>query len=214
MTENQNQNRLKAELQTSMYRYRRWTPEQREAALKERQRRCYPLHSPPHLSESGRYRLITGTCYEHAHFLDSPDRLAWFESELLNHIQEQAVPCTAWVIISNHYHMLVRIDDIKEFTRRLGQLHGRTSFQMNREDNTPGRKVWFRCQDRCMRSEAHFYTTINYIHNNPVKHKHVEKWGDWAYSSFHWWLDRKGRDWLLDLWRQYPVLNYGDKWDF
>jgi putative transposase len=159
------------------------------------------------------YRLITGTCYEHAHFLDSSERLSWFESELLNHIQKQSVPCAAWVILSNHYHILVRIDDIKRFTQQIGQLHGRTSFQMNREDETSGRKVWFRCQDRCMRSEAHFYTTINYIHNNPVKHGHVEKWSDWAYSSFHWYLEHKGRDWLLDLWRQYPVLNYGDKWD-
>ena len=125
------ESRLKAELQTGMYKYRKWTPEQRAAALEERQRRRYPLHGPPHLSEPGRFRIITGTCYEHAHFLDSPERLAWFETELLNHMKEQAIPCAAWVVLSNHYH-----------------------------------------------------------------------------------LEHKGRVWLVDLWREYPVLNYGDKWDF
>ena len=64
-----------------------------------------------------------------------------------------------------------------------------------------------------MRSERHYFTTLNYIHNNPVKHGYVDKWGDWAYSSFHWYLENKGRDWLIELWREYPVLNYGDKWD-
>jgi len=26
-------------------------------------------------------------------------------------------------------------------------------------------------------------------------------------------LQTKGREWLADVWRSYPVLNYGDKWD-
>lgn len=64
-----------------------------------------------------------------------------------------------------------------------------------------------------MRSDRHFYTTINYIHNNPVKHGYVDKWSEWPYSTFHWYLEKKGRAWLVDLWREYPVLNYGEKWD-
>jgi hypothetical protein len=36
---NEDSDRMKAERQTGMYRYRRWTREQREAALKERQQR-------------------------------------------------------------------------------------------------------------------------------------------------------------------------------
>ena len=51
------------------------------------------------------------------------------------------------------------------------------------------------------------------IHNNPVKHGYVKKWVDWAYSSYHWYLENKGRDWLVELWQEYPLLNYGDKWD-
>jgi putative transposase len=159
------------------------------------------------------YRIITGTCYEHANILATPQRLAWFDDQLLAHIQQLNLSCAAWVVLPNHYHVLVKIDDIKQFARDQGILHGRTSFEMNREDGQVGRKVWYRCQDRCMRSEAHYFTTLNYIHNNPVKHGYIEKWGDWPYSSVHWYLAHKGRDWLLDLWREHPVLNYGDKWD-
>jgi putative transposase len=139
--------------------------------------------------------------------------LAWFEQELLNALRDGNVVCAAWCVLPNHYHVLVWIDDIKAFTLRLGQLHGRTSHAMNQEDVTPGRRVWFRSHDRYMRSERHYWASLNYIHNNPVKHAFVEKWTDWPYSSVHWYLETKGRAWLLDLWRNYPVLNYGDKWD-
>lgn len=64
-----------------------------------------------------------------------------------------------------------------------------------------------------MRGERHYYTTLNYIHNNPVKHGHTEKWDDWPYSSFHWYLATMGLDWIDEVWREYPVLNYGDTWD-
>lgn len=105
------------------------------------------------------------------------------------------------------------IDGIRDFSNGLGQLHGRTSFEMNRRDDARGRKVWYRCQDRVIRSERHYYASMNYIHNNPVKHGYSKKWQEWPYSSVHWYLECKGRDWLVDAWRQYPVLNYGDKWD-
>lgn len=196
-----------------MYDYRKWTPEQRDAAIAQRKLQGYPWHSPPHLDGSGQFHIVTGACYEHASILKTTRRLEWFEKEIINHIKDQGLACAGWVVLPNHYHLLVKIDDMQQFSRAQGQLHGRTSFQINREDNEIGRKVWFRFQDRCMSGEAHYFTTLNYIHNNPVKHDYVEKWGDWPYSSFHWYLKEKGRDWLLELWRDYPVLNYGDGWD-
>ncbi len=84
---------------------------------------------------------------------------------------------------------------------------------MNLEDGQRKRKVWYRCQDRIMRSDSHYYTTLNYIHNNPVKHGYVSSWSDWPFSSFAWYSQTSGRDWLDDLWNLYPVLDYGAVWD-
>ena len=156
---------------------------------------------------------MTGTCFEHQRILHDTSRLAWFEDKLLSQLREFQTSCAAWVVLPNHYHVLVKIEEFRAFARSIGQLHGRTSFEMNREDDARGRQVWYRSQDRCMRSEAHYFTTLNYIHNNPVKHGYVKKWTEWPYSSIHWYLKTKGRDWLLDVWRSYPVLNYGDAWD-
>jgi len=84
---------------------------------------------------------------------------------------------------------------------------------MNRDDNERGRKVWYRCAYRIIRSDRHFLTTVNYIHNNPVKHGYVDKWSEWPWSSFHWYLESKGRAEMVQLWRDYPLLGFGDKWD-
>jgi putative transposase len=196
-----------------MYEYRHLSPQQQSDLVAERQRRGYPWHGPPHVDAPAEYRIITATCYEHCKILNTPSRLAWFEDQLLKEVHSLSAPCAAWCVLPNHYHILIRVDDIRQVTRVLGQLHGRTSYQMNRADNAQGRQVWCRCQDRVMRSDRHFYTSLNYIHNNPVKHGYVKKWQEWPYSSIHWYLAEKGRDWLLDVWREYPVLDYGKGWD-
>ena len=47
-----------------------------------------------------------------------------------------------------------------------------------------GKSVWHReYWDRYMRDETHFYRTIEYIHQNPVKAGLVEEPEDWAWSS-------------------------------
>ncbi len=196
-----------------MYDYRTWTPEKQIAVVAQRQKDGLPWHGPPHFDAPGEYRIVTGACFEHKSILQGVERMEWFAGELLSCIQEIGSPCDAWVVLPSHYHLLVQIGDMKKFSHQLGQLHGRTSYSMNKEDGTAGRRVWYRCQDRCMRSEAHYYATINYIHNNPVKHGYATLWTDWPFSSFHAYLDAKGRDWLVNIWQSYPLLNYGDKWD-
>lgn len=196
-----------------MYEYRNLTPEQQQATVAMRQDRGYPWHSPPHLRAPAGYRLVTGACFEHRKLLTTDKRLAWFEAQLLEAIHELDATCAGWCVLPNHYHVLLTVTNVTRLAHILGQLHGRTSYTMNQEDGTAGRKVWYRCHDRVMRSERHLCASLNYIHHNPVKHGYVAKWQDWPYSSALWYLECKGRDWLVDLWRAYPLLNYGDRWD-
>jgi putative transposase len=198
---------------SDMYTYRKLSPREQVALLAERRAHSFPWHGPPHPEAPGDYRIITATCFEHRHLLNSPQRLIWFEEQLLYALEALGSPVAAWCVLPNHYHALVQILEMKAFAGALGQLHGRTSFEMNGEDNQRGRKVWYRCQDRIMRSEGHFWTSLNYVHHNPVKHGYVCKWQEWPYSSVHGYLETKGRDWLMELWREYPLRDYGKGWD-
>ena len=95
----------------------------------------------------------------------------------------------------------------------LGRLHGRTSHRWNGEEQKRGRQVWCKAVDRGMRSEAHYWATMNYVHHNPVKHGYVARWQDWPYSSAIEYLAAVGKARAEEIWRDYPILDYGKGWD-
>src|SRR5262245_27640626 len=108
---------------------------QREAVLKGRIAKNYPLHAPPHPTKEKAYYLLTAANFEHRHIMAEPKR--------------------------------------------------RTEFQWNLEDIQTGRRtVWYEFSDRKIRSEAHFYATLNYLHYNPIKHGYVRLMGEWEWSRF------------------------------
>ena len=194
------------------YEWRRMSDEQRSELLRYRQLNKRPWHSPPHVEREGtRHFHLTAACYEHKpHIGYSPERMQAFESALLEILPINPV---AWCILPNHYHLLVLSDDLKATTKILGKLHGRSSFDWNREEERRGRKIWHGAPDRAMRSTRHFWTTLNYIHHNPVKHGYVEKQTDWPHSSVHGFLEEVGRERAVEIWKEFPVKDYGKGWD-
>ena len=65
-----------------------------------------------------------------------------------------------------------------------------------------------------MKSERHFWATINYIHNNPVKHGYAARWQDWPFGNARDYLDEFGRDEAERVWNEYPVGVYGSGWEY
>ncbi len=131
-----------------------------------------------------------------------------FEQSILRDIELQA-----WVVLANHYHLLAYVPDFEVLGQLFRSVHGPTSRLWNQADESPGRKVWYRYTDRAIRSERHYYTTLNYIHYNPVKHGYADSPYEWETSSVGWYLEHHGRDWLRDLWISYPLRAYGKQWD-
>jgi putative transposase len=119
----------------------------------------------------------------------------------------------AWCVLPNHYHALVEAPDILLLLRELGRLHGRTSHAWNGEENTRGRKVFFRTVERAMRSDRHFWATLNYVHHNPVHHGYVSRWTDWPWSSATAYLAQTGTTEAARIWLDYPLRDYGQGWD-
>jgi len=198
-----------------MYDWRKMTDEERQEALKFRRARKSPWHSPPHLDFEGDHQyLISSACYEHAPIIGrSPERLTECAEGLLDVCHNFCRSLYAWCILPNHYHAVIETDQIKELRHALGQLHGRCSFIWNSEDHTRGRKVWHNCFERPIKSKRHFWATLNYVHHNPVHHGYVDRWQDWPWSSASEFIKVVGRPRALELWIQYPILDYGKKWD-
>lgn len=139
--------------------------------------------------------------------------MADFSRRLLGTLETGCEAVYAWCVLPNHYHALVLARKLPDLLNSIGRLHGRTSFEWNGEDNKRGRKVWFNCAETGMKSERHFWATLNYVHHNPVHHRYVRQWQDWPFSSGEGFLAQCGRERAAELWKEYPIENYGKDWD-
>ncbi|HEX6036026.1 MAG TPA: transposase, partial [Anaerolineales bacterium] len=138
------------------YEYRKLSTREREEIVKYRQAHGYPLHAPPHPFRCAGAYLITAANYEHQAVMSSPERRTEFETRLLNSIKEIAKEIIAWVILANHYHVLLVIQTLDDVSAALKHLHGTTSREWNIEDNLTGqRRVWYKFADTYIRSDTH-----------------------------------------------------------
>ena len=199
------------------YRWRTLTQSEREKLLEERVRRGQPWHSPPHFvfSDDGSHAVhLTAACFEHSPVIGrSTERLDRFACELLESTSKAVERVISWCVLPNHYHILATTEHLPKAISALGRLHGRSAFRWNREDNCRGRQVFCRTSDRVIRSERHFWATVNYVHHNPVRHGYVERWEDWPWSSANEYLRRIGEEDAARIWNEYPLLDYGSGWD-
>jgi len=197
------------------YEYRNLTPKQRKEVVAQRKALGYPLHAPPHPFRDKGYYLLTAANYDHARVMEAPERRTGFETRLLQAFHEIEADIVGWVVLANHYHILTGVESLDQVSATLKQLHGSTSFEWNQADGMKGkRKVWYKFADRMIRSDAHYYQALNYIHYNPVKHGYVENAFDWQWSSLGLYYDEHGRDWLREKWETYlPEKGFGKGWD-
>ena len=108
------------ERQQTMYLWRKLKPVDQETLLLWRQSEQRPWHSPPHYQSDDGLYLITATCYEHHHIVGhSLDRLSNFTYDLLQTIEQAKV--YAWILLPNHYHLLLEYPVVKELLKQLGR---------------------------------------------------------------------------------------------
>ena len=89
----------------------------------------------------------------------------------------------AWVVMPNHVHSLMTRFEEYELKDLVHSLKSYTAHEANRILCREG-KFWMDDYfDRYIRNEKHFYKTIEYIENNPVKAGLCAKPSDWRFSS-------------------------------
>ncbi len=165
-------------------------------------------HHPPHFYLDDTWYILTAATYDHAPFLACEEAKALVRDSLKRLVSRFNLALRAWVILGNHYHLLLKTNEGKGLTRFVGELHGSTSRQLNLREGVLGRQVWHNYWDTCIRSEVDLWTRFNYVHYNPVKHGYVERPDQWEFSSYAYYLRTKGEEWLLDCSQRYPVVDF------
>jgi REP element-mobilizing transposase RayT len=89
----------------------------------------------------------------------------------------------AWVVMPNHVHVLVQLDQQHPLPK---VLHSWKSYVANQANKILGRSgpFWQREYfDRFIRNEDHYRNAVRYIEDNPVKAGLVMLPEDWRFSS-------------------------------
>ncbi len=162
------------------------------------------VHRPLHLTffDEDIY-FITARTYKEELFLFDNQRKKIFKKVFKNLINEYGIKVYAWVILSNHYHLLVEFKKKEETKLFVNRLHSITATLINRLDNKLGRKIWYQYRERIIRNRIDFLKHFNYIHQNPVKHglvKNIDELPNYKFCSYKTWLDKMGEEWLAESW--------------
>jgi len=173
-----------------------------------------PDHHPPHIYADDTWYMITASTPNHAPFLKNEHAKTVVRDKLRDLVLIFGFSFLAWVILDDHYHLLLNPQRGRALPRFIGQLHGSTSRQINLQDSISGRQIWHNYWDTCIRTEVDLWTRFNYIHQNPVKHGYVRNLEEWSFSSYRFYLRQKGVEWLQDCWQRYPVIDYLESDDF
>lgn len=168
-------------------------------------------HHPPHIYLDDSWYIVTASTVDHTRFLVGDAAKSLLRDKLKELVLEFKITLRAWVILDNHYHLLMKTYLGHDLSRFFGKLHGATAWQLNQWAGTPGRQIWHNYWDTCIRDEQGYWTRFNYIHQNPVKHGYVAHTAVWPFSSYHYYLRTEGQEWLDDLLMAYPVRDY--EWD-
>jgi putative transposase len=144
-------------------------------------------HAPVHrLSDNGVYIVTAGTLRKE-HFFGSPSQRDLLESLLLAETKRHGWDLEAWAVLANHYHFVARGNPgSTNMGNFLKAFHSITARELNALDHTPERTVWFNFFDTRLTYQHAYLARLNYVHQNPVKHRLVAVANQYPWCSARW----------------------------
>jgi REP element-mobilizing transposase RayT len=137
------------------------------------------------VSEANRaYLLTTVTHQRHTIFQDwRLARLLIAEMRRLH--DQQLVQSLAWVVMPDHLHWLIQLQEIP-LPKLVLQLNSRSAIAINKARNASGR-VWQKgFHDHALRKEEGLTATARYIVANPLRAGLVQRVGDYPHWDAIW----------------------------
>ena len=94
----------------------------------------------------------------------------------------------AWAVFSNHYHFVGHSPDAgaENLAQMLGSLHEKTAKWINKLDDLAGREVWHNFWETRLTYKKSYLARLNYVHQNPVRHKLVLVANQYPWCSAGW----------------------------
>ncbi len=132
--------------------------------------------------------FVTTSVKEHEKLFDDKIIKGRLRDIIFESIRRHKADLYGYVIMSNHFHLLLRLEaggpGLSRFMQHIKSISARLLY--------PERKgIWQeRFDDVAIYTEEQFRTKLNYIHNNPVKAGLVDRAEDYLFSSAKDWLEK------------------------
>lgn len=162
---------------------------------------------PPHLKIDSEYYFITCRTIDGQFFLQPSKYKSLLFDIIRQKSQKLAVPLLAYVILHNHYHLLIKPPNAEIISKFVIETNGASARAINSADSVIDRKIWWNYFDSPILNKTDFYKHLNYIHQNPIKHG-VFKDFSYQFSSYNAWKDKKGKEFLDDSFVKYPIVDF------
>lgn len=162
---------------------------------------------PNHILQDDSYYFITVRTIEGQWFLQPES----YKQILSDKIHEKSLkfgyPLIAYVILNNHYHLMLKVVDSSKLSKFVSELNGSSSREINKADHVVDRKIWWNFYDHIIRNDSDFFKHLNYLHQNPVKHG-LSGEISYKFSSFDAWVKKKGIEYMNHSFEKYPVIDF------
>jgi putative transposase len=145
-------------------------------------------HAPPHWTFDAGMYFVTASTYHRQPILAGPAELKVVSTRLLESALAFGWSVHAWVVLSNHYHLMARspLGSGESLRAWLRELHRTAAIALNQLANAPGRRVWMNFRESQITHQRSYLARLNYIHQNPVRHGVATSATDYEWSSARW----------------------------
>lgn len=99
--------------------------------------------------------------------------------------ENYSVDIIAYAIMSNHVHLLIYVEDIKELSNFMKKINEDFARYYNHIKNRVGYVYRDRFLSEPITNQKYLLHCISYIHNNPVKANIVKRCKDYKFSSYN-----------------------------
>jgi putative transposase len=162
------------------------------------------IHAPAHYFESHATYIVTAGTLKKEHLINSDQKKECVLTNLRQEIEKYKWELLAWVILINHYHILLKASDhASSLAQLIRNVHTFSARELNKLDRCPGRRVWWNYWDTCITNERSYYARLNYIHWNPVRHGVVTRPEQYRFSSYRDYYNLDDNR-MRNLERDYP----------
>jgi len=131
--------------------------------------------------------MVTAGTYQKLPFFRSAARLTFLCDSLLSLASRYGWNLEAWSVFPNHYHFVASSPEKAAGLRTLiSHLHTVTAKEVNLQDRTAGRIVWFQFWDSHLTYKRSYLARLNYVHCNAVRHGLVREPAAYPWRSAGW----------------------------